>query len=172
MQWAHIEETAKASIQERKIRVLFLPAQGGVEATTPAKANGFNDSIARSPSPEAVTPQRGADSTPASTARDNVTAAASTASAAVASGANAVANAIPTNTEDLKAQLAAANAQILKLKDDASAGLRQRKAGLESRGSAPGSATSTLQQAPAGGVAVQYVAGLCLLSFLLAYFLF
>jgi len=87
-----------------------------------------------------------------------------------ASAKAAVASAIP-SSDELKAQLADANAQIQRLKDRlADQGLRQRKTGGEAK-AAP--ATMTQQHAPPeSGVPVQMVAGLCLLSFLIAYFFF
>jgi hypothetical protein len=89
---------------------------------------------------------------------------------AVAAG---VVNAIPTSSADLQAQLADAKSTIDKLRQqvETSAGLRQRKpdSTSDSKGQL---ATTERAQAPAGGVPVQIVAGLCLLSFLLAYFLF
>jgi hypothetical protein len=78
---------------------------------------------------------------------------------------------IPTSGEDLSAQLAEAKAQIQNLRDRlADQGLRQRKIGGETEKSA----TPALQQQQSvePGVPVQMVAGLCLLSFLIAYFFF
>lgn len=71
----------------------------------------------------------------------------------------------------MKAQLADANAQIQRLKDRlADQGLRQRKTGGEAK-AAP--ATMTQQHtSDSAGVPLQIVAGLCLLSFLIAYFFF
>lgn len=79
---------------------------------------------------------------------------------------------IPTSADELKSQLSEANAQIQKLKERlADQGLRQRKIGGDSEKTAP-----TMQQQQAqpvdAGVPVQIVAGLCLLSFLIAYFFF
>lgn len=75
------------------------------------------------------------------------------------------------SSDELKAQLADANAQIQRLKDRlADQGLRQRKTGGEAK-AAP--ATMQQQHAPTeAGVPLQIVAGLCLLSFLIAYFFF
>jgi hypothetical protein len=89
---------------------------------------------------------------------------------AFATAKAAMAGAIPPSDE-LKAQLADAHAQIQRLKDRlADQGLRQRKTGGEAK-AAP--AIMTQQHAPAeSGVPVQIVAGLCLLSFLIAYFFF
>lgn len=84
---------------------------------------------------------------------------------------------MPTSTEDLRAQLSEAKAQILKLKQQAEdQGLRQRKSDAVNQDSRERITTGTtgmgIQQQPADGVPVQIVAALCLLSFLLAYFLF
>lgn len=82
----------------------------------------------------------------------------------------AVPNVIP-SSDELKTQLADANAHIQRLKDRlADQGLRQRKTGGEAK-----AAPATMQQTHAqgeSGVSVQIVAGLCLLSFLIAYFFF
>ncbi|KAF2737339.1 VAMP-associated protein [Polyplosphaeria fusca] len=191
--WSHIEQTAKSSIQEKKIRVSFLPADDFV--TTTPKANGAGhdrSSILPSPSPEAVTPQRGASEAPVGSvsrpesrptnakslgeARESVqNPATSSLASTVSTAAAGVVNAIPTSSDDLQAQLADAKATISDLRkrlEDSTSGLRQRKTGStqdskDQVGTAMGS-----QQAPAGGVSVQIVAALCLLSFLLAYFLF
>jgi hypothetical protein len=77
--------------------------------------------------------------------------------------------ALPTSTEDLRAQLAEAQSQIQKMKDQ---GLRQRKPGAEQ---APAAAPMMQQQHAQSanmGVPLQFVAGLCLISFLLGYFFF
>jgi len=193
--WSHIEQTAKSSIQEKKIRVLFLPADDST--ATPGRVNGVKHddepSMLLSPSPEAVTPQRGSttpvgsfsrpESRPAESKHlgDAVASANNPATSgqrsAVGAAAATVANAIPTSTGDLQAQLSEAKAQILKLKQQVEQhGLRQRKGEAvvqDSRDTATaGRAGMGVQQAPAGGVPVQIVAALCLLCFLIAYFLF
>jgi len=86
-------------------------------------------------------------------------------------------NAIPTSGEDLSAQLSAAKAQILKLTEKAEEQvLRQRKSDAVNKDSRERLSTGTtgmgIQQQPAEGVPVPIVVALCLLSFLLAYFLF
>ena len=90
---------------------------------------------------------------------------------AISTARSAVANALP-SSDDVKAQLAEANATIQRLKDRlADQGLRQRKTGAEAGSAAP----ATMQQSHAqgqGGVSIQIVAALCLLSFLIAYFFF
>jgi hypothetical protein len=79
---------------------------------------------------------------------------------------------IPTSADELKSQLSEANAQIQKLKERlADQGLRQRKIGGDNEKAAP--MLQQQQAQPVGaGVPVQIVAGLCLLSFLIAYFFF
>ncbi len=82
--------------------------------------------------------------------------------------------------EDLKDQLAKAEATISSLKNEVASGLRQRKAAAAATESAEKStATAQLAQAEkpgqqrgTEGVPVQIVAALCLASFLLAYFFF
>jgi hypothetical protein len=80
----------------------------------------------------------------------------------------------------MKSQLASANAQIASLKDQLAEGMRQRK-GAPSAALGGAAGQGALQQQVLGqgqgsqdmaGVPVQIVAGLCLLSFLLAYFFF
>ncbi|KAH8730113.1 PapD-like protein [Phaeosphaeriaceae sp. PMI808] len=184
--WSHIEQTSKSSIQEKKIRVLFLPADD--TTSTPAKTNGLGrDSLLPSPSPEAVTPQRNVPEATGPVSRPEErqasresrnetysTAASGSVGATVSAAAARVSNAVPVSQEDIKAQLEEAKATIARLTAQASeaAGLRQRKT-EPARDSKPQLSTTTQPQtAPAGGVSVQITALLCLLSFLVAYFLF
>ncbi|GMF74884.1 unnamed protein product [Aspergillus oryzae var. brunneus] len=91
----------------------------------------------------------------------------------ISSAKAAIASAIPTSGEDLSAQLAEAKAQIQNLKDRlADQGLRQRKIGGETEKSAAPALQQQHAQSVEAGVPVQMVAGLCLLSFLIAYFFF
>ncbi|KAJ4336986.1 phosphatidylinositol-binding protein scs2 [Didymella glomerata] len=193
--WAHIEQTAKSTIQEKKIRVLFLPSDAD-SSSTPARTNGVSrDSMLSSPQSEAaVTPVRGASDQaqgPVSRIEDRPAGSKNlgeiereTYNPAIGSGAVAgvqqtvaaaaasVSNAIPTSQAELQTQLDAAKQQIARLTQQASEGLRQRKP--DSTSGAKGQLASATQQqtAPAGGVSVQITALLCLVSFLLAYFLF
>lgn len=78
---------------------------------------------------------------------------------------------------DLRSQLEEAQAKIASLNREISAqGLRQRKIEATTKDAqervTTGSTGMGIQQQVADGVPVQIVAGLCLLSFLLAYFLF
>ncbi|KAI4681925.1 uncharacterized protein J4E84_007522 [Alternaria hordeiaustralica] len=188
--WSHIEQTAKSSIQEKKIRVLFL-APDDASSATPARTNGVSrDSMLSSPSPEAVTPQRGVSdaSGPVSVPSERPSgskdlgeirnetynpASSGNMGSSFSSAAGTVASAMPSSS-DVEAQLAEAKAQIARLTQQVSeaTGLRQRKTG-SAQDSKQGVATSMdTRQAPAGGVSVQITALLCLISFLIAYFLF
>lgn len=193
--WAHIEQTAKSSIQEKKIRVLFLPADAD-SSSTPARTNGVSrESMLSSPQSEAaVTPVRGPteqaqgpvsriEDRPAGSKnlgeieRETYNPSSGAGAGAgiqqtVAAAAASVSNAVPISQAELQAQLDAAKQQIARLTQQASEGLRQRKPDSTS-GAKDQLATATQQQtAPAGGVSVQITALLCLVSFLIAYFLF
>jgi hypothetical protein len=91
----------------------------------------------------------------------------------LSAAAAGVANVVPTSGADLQSQLADAKATIENLRQQiaTSSGLRQRKTEPTTDSKAQ-LLTAERVQAPAGGVPVQIVAALCLLSFLLAYFLF
>lgn len=95
----------------------------------------------------------------------------------ISNAATAVMNAVPTSSDELQAQLAEAKATIARLtQQNEEQGLRQRKADAVNQDSRERITTGTtgmgVQQQPGDGVPVQLVAALCLLSFLLAYFLF
>lgn len=191
MQWSNIESTAKSSIQEKKIRVNFLPADGSSSAgagvaSTPVRHSTSSEHPPAYSSPSASTPQSyapGAVSTPDSRpvgARNLGDAKASAYGAqsnggqqsTLSNAANSVASVIPMSMEDLKAQLAEAQATISNLAAQAQDSvLRQRKTDP----SASGNTQTTTYNASASqpsGVPVPIVASLCLLSFLLAYLLF
>jgi hypothetical protein len=188
-QWSHIEQTNKSSIQEKKIRVLFLPADDAI--STPARLNGVSrESLASSATPEAVTPQRGVPEAtgPVSLPSDRpagsknlgeikdeaYSPATGGVAATVSAAATRVSNAMPMSQDDLKAQLEEAKAQIARLTTQASeaSGLRQRKVNTTGDSTSQLSTAAHTQTAPAGGVSVPITAALCLISFLLAYFLF
>lgn len=193
-QWSHIEQTNKSSILEKKIRVVFLPPNGPEHTplTPQSGVNGVRHSTPsqQSMSPEAVTPSNRTSVTPSgpvssidsrpSDARslgDSVNSTYNPASetSTITAVANSVSNAIPTSTEDLKAQLTEARNTITRLREQAEQGLRQRtgaNVNTDTKEKGTTSTTAMLQQAPAGGVSVQITAALCLISFLLAYFFF
>ncbi|KAJ6063971.1 hypothetical protein N7499_012651 [Penicillium canescens] len=151
------DQTPKAEVVERKIRVTWLEEDSGdkvndskssVDEASPIPQPNFSEKIKSEPSPQRET-----------------------APSALSSAKSAVANALP-SSDELKAQLAEANAQIQRLKDRlADQGLRQRKTGAEVGKAAPAIMQQSHGQTEAG-VSIQVVAGLCLLSFLIAYFFF
>ncbi|KAJ4357688.1 phosphatidylinositol-binding protein scs2 [Didymosphaeria variabile] len=189
--WSNIEQTAKSSIQEKKIRVIFLPADGNISTPQTNGAASHRESLLSSPSPEAVTPQRGSteqpvgsvsrpESRPAESknlgeARESAynPATSSGVAATVSAAAAGVANAIPTTSEELQAQLADAKATISNLRQqlETSTGLRQRKTEPTRDSKEQLQTAVSTQQAP-GGVPIHIAALLALFSFLLAYFLF
>lgn len=184
------EKAPKSAIQERKIRVTYLPADassgsvqhddeppaygspGGAFETPAPTAKKIVDESSPIPAPnfeKSLKPETPESKEAESSPFENASSA--------ATGATAPAETKPDFTDNVKEQLSDALAQIQKLKAqlvEQGEGLRQRKVG---EGSSISKAGSTLQQQiaqPAAemGVPVQIVAALCLLSFLLAYFFF
>ncbi|KAK4695612.1 hypothetical protein P7C71_g2179, partial [Lecanoromycetidae sp. Uapishka_2] len=195
--WQNIEKVAKGAVEERKIRVVFLPADGAAGTTSTPQHNNINGthvgneappayaspSQYGSPAPEAVTPSTRSiapDTKPNTESKpltEQASSMAASAQSSVSGAATSVANAVPTSGEDLKAQLAQAKATIMRLTQQTEEqGLRQRKTDAVNQDSRERITTGTtgmgIQQQPVDGVPVQIVAALCLLSFLLAYFLF
>ncbi|KAL8704092.1 MAG: hypothetical protein Q9201_002753 [Fulgogasparrea decipioides] len=191
--WQNIEKVNKSSIQERKIRVAFLPADGST--STPSHQNVHGAHLGDeappaygspapsfgSPGPDTVTPMnRSANLDAENKGQTGPTGAQSVASnvqSTTTAAPSSVANAVPTSGDDLRAQLADATATISRLKQQAEEqGLRQRKGDAVNQDARERITTGTtgmgVQQQPADGVPVQVVAALCLLSFLLAYFFF
>lgn len=177
--WSEIEKTARSSIQERKIRVNFLPADGAGSSTNgiaPTTQHEEEPPAYSSPSPQFGSPSAHA-ATPAEPkiagtksmeGTSNVSSSMSAVKSTLASAATAVSNAVPTSQEDLNQQLADAKAQIAKLTSQlGDPQLRQRKVQEVNE-----RMQTVVQQSGDIGVPVQVVAGLCLLSFLLAYFFF
>ncbi|KAF3760647.1 hypothetical protein M406DRAFT_353474 [Cryphonectria parasitica EP155] len=160
--WDSVE---KSSVQEKKIRVTFLPA-GGSEpavAATPVKqqqlANGIEDTPPPYSSPDEHRPasSNAPPSEVISEPRDDPEVTAPIAqSPQVAQQAS---------DSDLKRELAGASV--------ATEGLRQRKTAAPAD-EKPGAAAVASAVRPQGteGVPIQLVAILCLVSFLLAYFFF
>jgi hypothetical protein len=153
--WSNIEKTSKGSIQERKIRVGFLPAAAatpnGVSHESEEKPPSY---AATSPSPQFDSPAPAEKSAEAS---------------GFAATAAAVRNSIPTNQEDLKAQLQAAQNQIAKLTQELKdPQVRQRK--VQEAGEKVQAVVQQTQES--GGVPLHIAAVLCLVSFLIAYLFF
>jgi hypothetical protein len=169
--WSNIEQSAKSSIQERKIRVSFLPADGSAQPNGVSHLGDDEQPPAySSPSPSAVTPSRGTTSE----AQGDDSTMGSTIIGGASTAASSTAAALPTSQDDLKQQLSEANAKIARLQEQVVEGIRQRKpqeAASKAVESAKQSMQTAQQQAPAG-VPVAIVAGLCLFCFLIAYLFF
>ncbi|KAL2001869.1 hypothetical protein VTN02DRAFT_1081 [Thermoascus thermophilus] len=179
------DRAAKPSIQERKIRVTFLPP----DEPTPEQAGETNGAAPSEEEQQSVGSPTANYDTPAAAPRKPAENAApipppdfgekpkpesstppSNENASPSGGASLRSTAA--SAEDIKAQLAEANAQIQRLRDQlADQGLRQRKTDKDGSETAPLLQQQHPQTAEAG-VPVQIVAGLCLISFLLAYIFF
>ncbi|KAF9887886.1 phosphatidylinositol-binding protein scs2 [Aspergillus nanangensis] len=174
------EKASKSAIQERKIRVNWLPAGDSPVVEQGAELNGasiiedeppaYTSPNANFQTPAVGAPKPGSDTSPIPPPdfRDKPKREISAQQTAESPASPAVSSTVT----DLKSQLSDAKTTIQNLKDRlADQGLRQRKIGGETEKSG---APLAQQQTQAGdsGVPVQLVAGLCLLSFLIAYFLF
>jgi hypothetical protein len=171
-QWSHIEQTNKASIQEKKIRVAFLPA----DASTPAaKTNGVGNVAAVTPSQHSPSPDASALHHTAVTGLESPkpVSDATTRSPAPDSPAT-FSNALPTSVDDVKAQLAAAQEKIVQLTAKASeeGQLRRRKGAevLEAKGY-PNAAQAVAHPTQVG-VPLKWVAILVLIFFFLGWKVF
>lgn len=172
--WQSVEKTAKASIQERKIRVNFLPPDAGSAVngvvTHPEEEPAPYSSptpVFGSPSPHTPAATTSAASKPISESKPATSSSAELSSTPGNTHA-AVTSAVPTSTEELQQQLAVAKAQIAKLTSQLNdPQLRQRKVQEASE-----KTQTVVQQSNESGVPLQIVAGLCLLSFLIAYLFF
>jgi hypothetical protein len=167
--WQQIEKTAKGSIQERKIRVNFLPASG---ATTNGVSHEEQPPAYSSPTPQFGSPAPASSSEAKSepstveSAKDTTIKAAEV--SGLATGATKISNAVPRSTDDVSAQLAAAKEQIAILsKQVQDPQFRQRK-----MQEANEKVQTVVQQSQESGVPVHITAALCLLSFLIAYLFF
>ncbi|PYH45173.1 putative integral ER membrane protein Scs2 [Aspergillus saccharolyticus JOP 1030-1] len=175
------EKAPKTALQERKIRVNWLAAED-----TPAEEQGVEPTgnvpdeeppSYTSPNPNYQTPAaaltKSANDTSPIPPPDFSDKTMREVSSPQTIGSSATSSKSPVETsEDLRAQLSEANSQISALKEKlADQGLRQRKIGAEVE-KAPASLAQQQPQSVEAGVPVQMVAGLCLLSFLIAYFFF
>ncbi|KAL8652606.1 MAG: hypothetical protein Q9210_002577, partial [Variospora velana] len=171
--WQNIEKVNKSSIQERKIRVVFLPTDGG--SSTPSHQTTHGQHLGDeappaygspapsfgSPGPTAVTPVNHAAAD--NQGQTSFTGAKSTTSnmqPTVGAAMSDVANAVPASSEELHAQLANAKAEISRLTQRGEEqSLRQRKSEAVDQDARERIATGTtgtgIQQQPAEGVPVQ-----------------
>ncbi|KAJ5963532.1 uncharacterized protein N7479_003408 [Penicillium vulpinum] len=170
------DQTPKADVVERKIRVVYLATDAttndSVNPEEPPTYTSPSGANFQTPAPKKINSDEPSP-IPAPDFSEKKSLSPQHEPASVMSNArSAVANALP-SSDDLKAQLSEANAQIQRLKDRlADQGLRQRKTGGEATGQAAPAAMQQSHAPTAGGVSIQSVAGLCLLSFLIAYFFF
>ncbi len=209
-----MEKFSKGDIQERKIRVVYVPSEGtgsppyeayvnGTVRSSLVTADNFIDYLQHddappaygSPSPsysspgqDAGTPSNRTAATNSGSAshiqprlqdnndrgggQDSAPTVASSIQSTMVGAASTVANTIPISSEDLRAQLSEAKATIAKLRQQGVLGQRKSNEGNQDfkEQSPPG--MKAIQQSTSEGVPVSIVAGLCLLSFLLAYFFF
>lgn len=173
--WSNVEKTSKGSIQERKIRVSFLPASSttGAADSTIGATNGVAQE--HPPAYSSPTTVYGSPSQSTSDQRSVPATESAKASAAnvaestgIAGAANAVMNAIPKSQDDVQQQLAAAQARIQELSSQlADPEVRQRK-----MAEAQEKVQTVIQQSQDSGVPLQITAALCLVSFLIAYLFF
>jgi len=173
------------TIQDKKIRVTWLApsSEGHLDvAATPVRQNLSNgvEATPDAPPPAYSSPQEEtAVTSPSATqhieARREPSHEPETAPSTVVPSVAAVKATVADTYEGLKDTLAQKDALINSLKDQLSAGLKQRKptaATSDEKSSAPGQALAQVQPRGTEGVPIQIVAILCLLSFLLAYFFF
>ncbi|GKZ38236.1 phosphatidylinositol-binding protein scs2 [Aspergillus brasiliensis] len=182
------EKASKASLQERKIRVNWLPADDSSAAEQVTETNGtmpeeeppaYTSPNANFQTPAAAVAKSANDTSPipppdfSDKPKREVSTPQGISESPATSTRSAIVGGAASSSDDLKAQLSEANAQILALKEKlADQGLRQRKIGGETE-KAPAPLLQQQQpQSAEAGVPVQMVAGLCLLSFLIAYFFF
>lgn len=178
--WQNVEQTAKSSIQERKIRVTFLPADGSAVSPVASATNGVSHHDEEppaysSPSPVAVTPARSVVPDSKSPPQEMHSSADLGQSQSSLGGAiPAFASATGISEADLRRQLEEAKNTISRLQQQAAeqTGLRQRKTGADTASGSKTTTASLQSNPPAGGVSVQITALLCLLSFLIAYLFF
>ncbi|KAM5493080.1 phosphatidylinositol-binding protein scs2 [Microsporum audouinii] len=187
--WQDVEKKSKSLIQERKIRVNFLPSEdshtNGVEPDAEPQLHSSPQG------PQFTTPvvQRfgsstaGGNTSPPSRSEEIKHESPSEPSPETGNISNVVnssTRAEPSQSSDdlLSSQLAEARLQIKQLQQQlADNELRQRKKPAEGGELSTGQSSLKQAQAPAqlaaaSGVPLQAVAGLCLLSFLLAYIFF
>jgi hypothetical protein len=171
--WQSVEKTAKASIQERKIRVNFLPADpgsavNGVAAHPEEEPPAYSSPTPLFGSPSPHTPAAASAVSKSVSESKPATSSSAEPASTLGNAHAAAADAVPASAEDLQDQLAAAKAQIAKLTSQLNdPQLRQRKVQEASE-----KMQTVVQQSNESGVPVQIVAGLCLLSFLIAYLFF
>nr|XP_036589710.1 integral er membrane protein [Colletotrichum truncatum]KAF6801715.1 integral er membrane protein [Colletotrichum truncatum] len=178
-----LDQTDKASLQEKKIRVTWLPADdqspngpsAAAVASTPSRHSVVNGDhtpdvsrVYSSPGQEAdgASPNAAAQSGSPDVKDDSVS---EKAQSTVSAASHVVASTAQATYDELKQKLQQAEAKIATLQD--TSGLRQRVKTESEKLPSAQQAAATVRQGTEG-VSVQMVAILCLVSFLLAYFFF
>ncbi|KAF4906812.1 hypotheticall protein [Colletotrichum viniferum] len=176
-----LDQTDKATLQEKKIRVIWLAAEdssngpsASAVASTPSRHSVVNGEHTPDVSRVYSSPSQGMDSAspqPAAPASPDVKddTVSEKAVSTVSAASNVVANTAQVTYDELKQKLQQAEAKIAGLQD--TSGLRQRVKTESEKLPSPQQAAAAVRQG-AEGVPVQMVAILCLVSFLLAYFFF
>lgn len=197
VQWQHVDEAEKSTVQEKKIRVVYLSPEGAA-AVTPMRngVNGANGDVrsharktcgaatndlqhltpdssrAAPPAYSNRSPSPEATFTPQTTRTSNAVSRSDDEPKSVATSAResvaAAAASVP-SYEELKVELEKAKEKIVSLGQES--GLRMRKvAAGETSNQMVNDVAKNIQQQQ--GVPLQIVAALCLLCFLIAYFFF
>lgn len=169
------ESVEKSQVQEKKIRVVFLPAGGagsaGGVAATPIRQQNFTNGVEQTPdtvpppsysSPDEHRPtsSNAPPSEPASEYKDDAEVAAPVAAAAPAVN--------DTSKDDVKRGIASSGVSGAASMEQG--GLRQRKG--PAAADIPAQIATAARPQGTEGVPIQIAAILCLVSFLLAYFFF
>jgi len=151
--WGQLEQSYKAQVQERKIRVHYLPADGSAPVTNGYDDTTVADESAIMMSPPASHPARSEDGT--------------THDARQVQSSPTPADESLTHDQLLE-RLAEANAEIERLKRENNEGLRRRK----EESSRPAPAAMALETTSTHGLSVQTAFILCLLVFIITWLLF
>jgi hypothetical protein len=176
----------KSAVQEKKIRVAWLPPFEHVGADAPAATTPLRHSLANGveatpdlpppaySSPEVENPVAGAAPSETEPVKEIRREPEPESEPVTAPGATIPVKSAPEATyEELIEQLIKAQATILSLKKEAASSLRQRKAGASSvEEKAPIQRPAQADRQGTEGVPVQVAALFCVISFLLAYFFF
>ncbi|ROT41523.1 MSP domain-containing protein [Sodiomyces alkalinus F11] len=170
-----------ASILEKKIRVNWIPAdQSSLAATTPSRTSAGDNSTSGTPdvtrtfsspneeSRARLSPPPPYDADSAASKEEDVRSEHD--QSVVSAAASAVTHNAQLTYEEIKEKLAQAEAKIRQLQQDS--GLRQRVKNASEKVQASSAKQAAAVQQTVEGVPVQLVALLCLISFLLAYFVF
>jgi len=160
--WNHLEQNYKSAIQERKIRVHYLPADGSAQQINGVSEHHEDAGLTTSPPPYNHVDDSSihVDETAIEQPVKQETFVNTSSSSQI-------------SREELEQRLAEANAIVAKLKrENDEAGLRRRKEDISSKGLTTGSVDLGVPVHQQSGLSVQTVAIISLIVFLLTYLLF